>query len=68
VTTLKGAMTGSAIRRPSLAAAVGLQLRSQGYSFGRRASVYAFMQNVGVVNDHVHGCLRAADYAEPQTK
>jgi 3-methyladenine DNA glycosylase Tag len=67
VTTLKGAMTGSAIRRPSLAAAVGLQLRSQGDSLGRPTSVYAFMQNVGVVNDHV-GCFRAADYAEPQTK
>jgi DNA-3-methyladenine glycosylase I len=25
--------------------------------------VYAFMQNVGVVNDHVHGCFRATDYA-----
>jgi DNA-3-methyladenine glycosylase I len=24
--------------------------------------VYAFMQNVGVVNDHVHGCFRATDY------
>jgi 3-methyladenine DNA glycosylase Tag len=24
--------------------------------------VYAFMQNVGVVNGHIHGCLRAADY------
>jgi DNA-3-methyladenine glycosylase I len=24
--------------------------------------VYAFMQNVGVVNDHVHGCFRAADH------
>jgi DNA-3-methyladenine glycosylase I len=23
--------------------------------------VYAFMQNVGVVNDHVHGCFRAVD-------
>jgi hypothetical protein len=21
------------------------------------------MQNVGVVNDHIHGCFRAADYA-----
>jgi DNA-3-methyladenine glycosylase I len=29
--------------------------------------VYAFMQNVGVVNDHVRGCFRAADYIEPQT-
>ena len=25
-------------------------------------SVYAFMQNVGVLNDHVHGCFRATDY------
>jgi methyladenine glycosylase len=24
-------------------------------------SVHAFMQNVGVVNDHVHGCFRASD-------
>jgi DNA-3-methyladenine glycosylase I len=27
-------------------------------------SVYAFMQNVGVVNDHVHGCFRASDYSK----
>jgi DNA-3-methyladenine glycosylase I len=44
------------------------QLKSQGYRFVGPTSVYAFMQNVGVVNDHVHGCFRAADYAEPQTK
>jgi len=44
------------------------QLTSQGYRFVGPTSVYAFMQNVGVVNDHVHGCFRAADYAEPQTK
>jgi DNA-3-methyladenine glycosylase I len=24
--------------------------------------VYAFMQNVGAVNDHIHGCFRASDY------
>ena len=24
-------------------------------------SVYAFMQNIGVVNDHLDGCFRAAD-------
>jgi DNA-3-methyladenine glycosylase I len=35
------------------------QLKSQGYRFVGPASVYAFMQNVGVVNDHVHGCFRA---------
>ncbi len=38
------------------------QLKSQGYRFVGPTSVYAFMQNVGVVNDHVHGCFRAIDY------
>jgi DNA-3-methyladenine glycosylase I len=35
------------------------QLKSQRYRFVGPTSVYAFMQNVGVVNDHVHGCFRA---------
>ena len=39
------------------------QLKSQGYRFVGPTSVYAFMQNVGVVNDHVHGCFRASDYS-----
>jgi DNA-3-methyladenine glycosylase I len=38
------------------------QLKSQGYRFVGPTSVYAFMQNVGVVNDHLHGCFRAVDY------
>src|SRR6476620_5290150 len=38
------------------------QLKSQGYRFVVPTSVYAFMQNVGVVNDHIHGCFRATDY------
>jgi DNA-3-methyladenine glycosylase I len=37
------------------------QLKSQGYRFVGPTSVYAFMQNVGVVNDHTHGCFRATD-------
>jgi DNA-3-methyladenine glycosylase I len=37
------------------------QLKSQGYRFMGPTSVYAFMQNVGVVNDHIHGCFRATD-------
>jgi len=45
------------------AAAFAKQLKSQGYRFVGPTSVYAFMQNVGVVNDHVHGCFRATDYA-----
>ncbi|MGO9487540.1 MAG: DNA-3-methyladenine glycosylase I [Solirubrobacteraceae bacterium] len=38
------------------------QLKAQGYRFVGPTSVYAFMQNVGVVNDHIHGCFRAVDY------
>src|SRR5207248_2895743 len=37
------------------------QLKSQRYRFVGPTSVYAFMQNVGVVNDHTHGCFRATD-------
>lgn len=37
------------------------RLKSQGYRFVGPTSVYAFMQNVGVVNDHIHGCFRAVD-------
>jgi DNA-3-methyladenine glycosylase I len=44
------------------------QLKSQGYRFVGPTSVYAFMQNVGVVNDHIHGCFRATDYTQPATK
>jgi DNA-3-methyladenine glycosylase I len=44
------------------AEAFAKRLKSQGYRFVGPASVYAFMQNVGVVNDHVRGCFRASDY------
>ena len=43
------------------AEAFAKQLKAQGYRFVGPTSVYAFMQNVGVVNDHLHGCFRAAD-------
>jgi DNA-3-methyladenine glycosylase I len=42
------------------------QLKTQGYRFVGPTSVYAFMQNIGVVNDHIHGCFRATDYTQPQ--
>ena len=45
------------------AEAFAKQLKSQGYRFVGPTSVYAFMQNIGVVNDHVHGCFRASDYS-----
>jgi DNA-3-methyladenine glycosylase I len=51
------------------AEAFAKQLKSQGYRFVGPTSVYAFMQNVGVVNDHVDGCFRAADYpAKPRIR
>jgi DNA-3-methyladenine glycosylase I len=43
-------------------------LKSQGYRFVGPTSVYAFMQNVGVVNDHIHGCFCATDYATSTRK
>jgi DNA-3-methyladenine glycosylase I len=45
----------------SEAEAFAKQLKAQGYRFVGPTSVYAFMQNVGVVNDHLHGCFRADD-------
>jgi len=45
----------------SQADALARQLKAQGYRFVGPTSVYAFMQNVGVINDHVHGCFRAID-------
>jgi len=50
------------------AEAFAKQLKSQGYRFVGPTSVYAFMQNVGVVNDHVHGCFRATDYAAARSR
>ena len=44
------------------AEAFAKQLKSQGYRFVGPTSVYAFMQNTGLINDHVHGCFRATDY------
>ena len=42
--------------------ALAKQLKAQGFRFVGHTSVYAFMQNVGMVNDHVHGCFRATDH------
>jgi DNA-3-methyladenine glycosylase I len=47
------------------AEALARQMKSQGYRFIGPTSVYAFMQNIGVVNDHIHGCFRASDYRPP---
>ena len=44
------------------AATFAEQLKSQGYRFVGPTSVYAFMQNIGAVNDHIQGCFRALDH------
>ena len=49
------------------AEAFAKRLKAHGYRFVGPTSVYAFMQNVGVVNDHIHGCFRATDFIQPQT-
>ena len=46
------------------AEAFAKELKAQGYRFVGPTSVYAFMQNVGIVNDHIHGCFRAVDNAK----
>jgi DNA-3-methyladenine glycosylase I len=38
------------------------RLKLQGYRFVGPTSVYALMQNVGLINDHVRGCFRAVDF------
>jgi DNA-3-methyladenine glycosylase I len=44
------------------AEALAKQLKAQRYRFVGPTSVYAFMQNVGMVNDHVRGCFRATGH------
>jgi DNA-3-methyladenine glycosylase I len=44
------------------AEAFAKRLKSQGYRFVGPTSVYAFMQNTGMINDHIHGCFRATGY------
>lgn len=44
------------------AEAFAKRLKSQGYRFVGPTSVYAFMQNIGVINDHIRGCFRAIGY------
>ena len=41
------------------AEALAKRLKAQGYHFVGPTSVYSFMQSVGMVNDHLHGCFRA---------
>ena len=46
--------------------AMSKQLRKQGFSFVGPTICYAFMQAVGMVNDHVTGCFRHATLAKAE--
>jgi DNA-3-methyladenine glycosylase I len=43
-------------RTPPEATALSKDLRRQGWTFVGPTTAYAFMQAMGLVNDHVHGC------------
>ena len=46
-------------------AALSKELRQRGWSFVGPTTVYAFMQAVGLVDDHVEGCWTAANADGP---
>ena len=48
-----------------LAADMAKALKAKGFKFCGPVIVYAFMQAVGMVNDHVVGCFRHAEVARP---
>jgi len=47
-----------AIAKTEASTALSKELRRRGWSFVGPTTVHAFMQAVGIVNDHVEGCFR----------
>jgi DNA-3-methyladenine glycosylase I len=52
------------IARTPESTALSKELRRRGWTFVGPTTVYAFMQAVGMVNDHVEGCHRRAEIEE----
>ena len=50
------------------AAALSRDLKKRGWSFVGPTTIYAFMQAMGLVNDHVHACSVHADVARARAK
>lgn len=46
---------------------ISKDLKSAGFKFAGPTIVYAFMQAVGMVNDHMVSCPRHADLSQPRT-
>jgi DNA-3-methyladenine glycosylase I len=51
--------------RTALSDAISKDLKRRGFRFVGSTIVYAFMQAVGVVNDHLTSCFRRAQLARP---
>jgi DNA-3-methyladenine glycosylase I len=55
--------------RTPLSDAISKDLKRRGFRFVGSTIVYAFMQAVGLVNDHLVGCFRRAElYARPKAR
>jgi DNA-3-methyladenine glycosylase I len=55
--------------RTPLSDAISKDLKRRGFRFMGSTIVYAFMQAVGLVNDHLVGCFRRAElYARPKKR
>jgi DNA-3-methyladenine glycosylase I len=46
---------------------ISRELAGRGFKFVGPTIVYAFMQAVGIVNDHLVSCHRHPDYARPKS-
>ena len=47
--------------KTSLSETIGKDLKNRGFKFVGATVVYAFMQAIGIVNDHVESCFRYLD-------
>jgi DNA-3-methyladenine glycosylase I len=54
----RGSVSGSIPARTAASDALSADLRRRGFSFVGSTIVYAFMQSVGLVDDHLPGCFR----------
>lgn len=59
--------TLATLGKPPESAALSRELKRQGWSFVGPTTVYAFMQAMGLVNDHLEGCHARAE-AETQRR
>lgn len=51
------AKTLMAIAKTDISTAISKDLKKRGWSFVGPTTVYAFMQAMGMVNDHIEGCI-----------